>query len=253
MCHIDVPLLEFDQGQVEKVRPADTAAGSIPDRVILCFFAEVIRDRCGQGRADVVHELEWEGFVSNAYAVEASRGRVAVVHPGVGAPLAAGILEELIALGGRYFMACGSAGSLVPELAMGRLVVPVSAVRDEGTSYHYLPASRFVEADPVALDVAVTNLNRHGVEHTTGSTWTTDAPFRETLDRIERRRREGCITVEMEAAALMAVAAHRGVSLGYYLYAGDDLSGAEWEPRGWRSSPVRQQLFDLAVEAVTSF
>jgi len=253
MCNGGVPLLEFDQGQAEKVKPADIVAGAIPDRVVLSFFADVIDDRCGEGKARVVHELRWEGIVSKVFAVETRRGSVAVVHPGVGAPLAAGILEELIALGGRYFVACGAAGSLVPGQEMGRIVVPVSAVRDEGTSYHYLSASRFVEADPLALDVVITNLSRHGLEHTTGPTWTTDAPFRETADRVERRRQEGCLVVEMEAAALMAVAAHRGVRLAYYLYAGDDVSASEWEPRGWRSSPARRQLFDLAVEAVTNF
>ena len=253
MCNTDVPLLEFDHGQVEKIKPADIVAGVIPDRVVLSFFADVIQDRCGEGRANVVHELMWEGITSKVFAVQTPRGRVAVVHPGVGAPLAAGMLEELIALGGRYFVACGSAGSLTPGQVMGRIVVPVSAVRDEGTSYHYLAASRFVAADPLALDVVIANLKRHGLEYSTGPTWTTDAPFRETPSRVERRRRDGCLTVEMEAAALMAVAAYRGVQLAYYLYAGDDLTASKWQPRGWRSSPARRQLFDLAVEAVTSF
>jgi uridine phosphorylase len=253
VCSIDVPLLEFDHGQVEKVKPTDIVAGVIPERVVLSFFADVIEERCGEGRADVVHELRWEGITSKVFAVQTPRGRVAVVHPGVGAPLAAGMLEELIALGGRYFIACGSAGSLMPGQAMGHIVVPVSAVRDEGTSYHYLAASRFIAADPVALDVVIANLKRHDLEHSTGPTWTTDAPFRETPSRVQRRREEGCLTVEMEAAALMAVAAHRGVPLAYYLYAGDDLTARGWQPRGWRSSAARQQLFDLAIEAVTNF
>jgi len=81
MSDADVPLLDFDHGQAEKVKPAGTVAGSIPDRVVLSFFADVIRDRCGEGRADVVHELEWEGIVSKVFAVATPRGRVAVVPP----------------------------------------------------------------------------------------------------------------------------------------------------------------------------
>jgi uridine phosphorylase len=249
MSDIESPLLEFDHEEA-KVKAADIVAGTIPDRVVLSFFAEVIEERCGEGRADLAHELRWEGITTKVFALMTARGRVGIVHPGVGAPLAAGVLEELIALGGRYFVACGSAGSLVPGQAMGHIVVPVSALRDEGTSYHYLPTSRFVTADPVASDALIRCLNRYGLPYTAGPTWTTDAPFREVAERVERRRREGCLTVEMEAAALMAVAAHRGVPLACYLYAGDDLSSGKWEPRGWRSSTARRQLFDLAVEAV---
>ena len=133
---------------------------------------------------------------------------MAVFHPGVGAPLAASLFEDAIAHGCSSFVACGGAGALVPGLALGHVVVPDAAVRDEGTSSHYLPPAREVAADPEAVAVAV--LERNGVPHTVGKTWSTDAPYRETVGRIARRRAEGCITVEMEAAAFMAVARHRG-------------------------------------------
>lgn len=93
-------------------------------------------------------------------------------------------------------------------------------------------------------------LNRRGLPHLTGKTWTTDAPYRETPDKIAMRRKEGCLTVEMEAAALMAAAQFRGVTLGQVLYGGDDLSGETWDKRGWQSrAEVRESLFWLAVEA----
>jgi purine-nucleoside phosphorylase len=83
-----------------------------------------------------------------------------------------------------------------------------------------------------------------------GKTWTTDAPYRETRDKVELRRREGCLSVEMEASALMAVAKFRNVVLGQVLYGGDDLSGDEWDHREWRSrADVRENLFWLAAEA----
>jgi uridine phosphorylase len=159
------------------------------------------------------------------------------------------LLEDAIACGCSRFVACGGAGALVPGLALGHVVVPDAAVRDEGTSYHYMAPGREVLADPVAVVVAVSVLERHGVPHTVGKTWTTDAPYRETEDRVSRRRSEGCITVEMEAAAFMAVARHRGVRLAQYLYAGDDLSGEAWDHRSWQTSSARRSLFDLAVEA----
>jgi purine-nucleoside phosphorylase len=88
------------------------------------------------------------------------------------------------------------------------------------------------------------------VPHGVGKTWTTDAPYRETPNKIATRKNEGCLTVEMEAASLIAVAQFRGVLLGQVLYGGDDLSGNEWDNRGWQSRrQVRENLFWLAAEA----
>ena len=88
------------------------------------------------------------------------------------------------------------------------------------------------------------------VPHTTGMTWTTDAFYRETRAKVARRREEGCITVEMEASALIAVSRFRGIRLGQLLYAGDSLAGEAWDHRGWvKAHDVREQLFWLAADA----
>jgi uridine phosphorylase len=174
---------------------------------------------------------------------------VAAFHPGVGAPLAAIHLEIAIASGGRAVVACGGAGAVRPGLALGHVVVPTAALRDEGTSFHYLPPSRLVTLDAGAAEALVGVLRRHDRPHTTGLTWTTDGVYRETAGRIRDRQAEGCLTVEMETAALAAVAAFRGVPFGQYLYAGDDVSGPEWDHRRWTRSEVRAELLDLAVEA----
>lgn len=167
----------------------------------------------------------------------------------MGAPLAAGILEELIALGARRLVICGGAGALVPALTLGHAVVPTAAVRDEGTSFHYLPPGREVELDASAAKAITETLEAAGMPYVTGKTWTTDGPYRETPGRVERRRAEGCLTVEMEAAALAAVAQFRGVRLGYLLYAGDSLADEEWDDRSWHAHPGRAGLFELAAEA----
>jgi uridine phosphorylase len=198
----------------------------------------------------VVAELGWEFPRHPLYVLEVGEGqRVAVFCPGVGAPLATALFEDAVAHGCSNFVACGGAGALVPGLALGHVVVPDAAVRDEGTSYHYLPAAREVTADPDAVAAAVAVLERNSVPHTVGKTWSTDAPYRETVARIARRRAEGCITVEMEAAAFMAVARHRGVRFAQYLYAGDDLSGEAWDHRSWQTTSARRTLFELAIQA----
>jgi uridine phosphorylase len=169
------------------------------------------------------------------YEIDFQGRPVAFFHPGVGASLAAGLLEEVIARGGRKFIACGGAGVLDGEITCGRVVIPTSAVRDEGTSYHYLPPGR----EAAASLEGVAALKR-----------TTDGIYRETRAKVERRRREGCLTVEMEAAAFFAVAQFRGVRFAQLLYGGDDVSGEHWDSRQWdKQSSVREKLFWLAVEA----
>ena len=125
-----------------------------------------------------------------------------------------------------------------------------AAVRDEGTSYHYAPATRTIAPTGDALTAIIATLERHGIPHGTGLTWTTDGFYRETRAKVEARVAEGCLTVEMEAAALFAVARFRGVSLAQMLYAGDDLSGDAWDPRGWQEHATgRDLLLRLGIEA----
>jgi uridine phosphorylase len=128
------------------------------------------------------------------------------------------------------------------------VIVPVAAVRDEGTSYHYLPAGREIAADPALVEVAKRLLDDRQIPYVTGKSWTTDAPYRETRGKISVRRDEGCISVEMELAAFLAVAEHRQVKFLQYLYAGDDASGETWDHRQWHTASARKELFWLAVE-----
>jgi uridine phosphorylase len=176
------------------------------------------------------------------------------VHPGVGAPFCAAVLEELIALGGRTFMACGSAGALRSEITAGHLVVPTSAVRDEGTSYHYLPPAREVQPSAGAVAAIEATLKKHNVPYVAGKTWTTDAIYRETPAKVARRRAEGCLVVEMECAAFFAVAQFRGVTFGQILYGGDDLSSDTWDMRDFihGQASLRERLFWLTAEACLS-
>jgi uridine phosphorylase len=108
-----------------------------------------------------------------------------------------------------------------------------------------------VAPTPAAVDAIVDVLDTHHVPHVKGTTWTTDALYRETRGKMARRVEEGCLTVEMEAAAFFAVARFRGVTFGQLLYAGDDLSGDAWDQRGWDAhAEGRELLFRVAAEAV---
>jgi uridine phosphorylase len=246
----DLPLLEFDPSPTAFIEPARTVGRRrVPERMVACFFRDVIDRVCAD--APVATTFISEIGANPVWELEVGGQTIGVMHPGVGAPLAAAFLEEAIAAGARSIVAVGGAGALLPELTMGHVVVPHEAVRDEGTSYHYLPPARTVACDPEVLAVLTAGLEARGVPFVTARTRTTDGLYRETSARIERRRAEGCATVEMETAAFYAVARFRGVRLGQLLYAADSLAGAEWDHRGWlAAADVRSGLFELACELV---
>jgi len=246
------PILEFPGSGKAVIEPARLKAGQdrIPGRCVLCFFGEVMKKLRRKGELKQIHRLTSEGDPNPVYTLGRGKNQLAVCRPGMTAPYAGIVLEELIALGGRKFIACGGAGVLDPAITPGKLILPTAALRDEGTSYHYRKSGRFSRPHPDAVR-AIRAACRHGNhEILEGKTWTTDAVFRETPEMIKRRRSEGCITVEMEAAAFFAVASFRKVTFGQILYAGDDVSGNAWDPRGWsRRFGVREELFWLAVDA----
>lgn len=245
------PILEFDPAPEALIEPARAnPPRDVPDHCVLCFFQEVIEKVAAEQNARVAVANRWEDGPHPVYEMETRGRRVAFTHPGIGSALSVGLLEEAIAFGCRKFIACGGCGVLERDIAVGNLVVVSSAVRDEGASYHYLPPGREVTAHPAGVAALQGVLARRGLPHLTGKTWTTDAPYRETRDKIAMRRREGCLVVEMEAAGLMAAAQFRGVTLGQVLYGGDDLSGEAWDERGWTDrAEIRENLFWLAAEA----
>ena len=245
------PILEFDAAPEAIIEPSRLIQPmDAPEHCVICFFREALDQIIQKRHARTIASHRWEDAEHPLYEIEVNGKRLAFIHPGVGAPMAAGILEETIALGCRKFIACGGAGVLNKEIAVGHMVVPSAAVRDEGTSYHYLPPAREVSASPEGVAAIEQVLKQRGVPYLVGKTWTTDAPYRETQGKVQLRKSEGCLTVEMEAAAFFAVAQFRGVTFAQMLYGGDDVSGGEWDSRGWYSrAEVRENLFWLAAEA----
>lgn len=252
MSH-DYPILEYDDSTSAIIEPSRVVKPipDMPQQVVYCFFQEAIRSLCDNGKAEIIGHLGSEIGHNPIYRYEHRGEPVAIIHPGVGAPLSGTFLEETIIKGGRKFVACGGAGVLDSTIAAGHVVVPHSAIRDEGTSYHYLPPSREVHAHPDAVAAIINTLEKHQIPYNSGKTWTTDAPYRETPNKVRQRRNEGALTVEMEAAAFFAIAQFRSVIFGQMLYGGDDLSGENWDNRGWqRLFTAREKLLLLAIEAV---
>jgi uridine phosphorylase len=252
-----IPLAEFDPDPTAMIEPSShfgfgrDKRPDMPEVAVACFFGDVVERLAIEQRARLVTRLTAEHGRHAVWEIEHRGERLAFFQPGLGAPLSAGFLEEVIDYGCRTIIVCGGCGALDPDLALGQVVIVSAALRDEGTSFHYLPASRTVQADESVVSTLESVLANQAVRSATGMTWTTDAFYRETRGKVARRREEGCITVEMEASALIAVARFREVRLGLLLYAGDTLAGESWEHRDWVSAhEVRSQLFWLAADAV---
>jgi uridine phosphorylase len=247
----EFPILEFDPARRAVIEPSEQiAASDVPEHCVPCFFGDVIDDLVKAGEAREVACMRSEMGRHPIYSVEAQGRQVAVFQPGISAAFAAAMLDEAIAHGCRKFIACGAAGVLDSSIDAGRIIVPVSALRDEGASYHYVAPSREIAAHPDAVTAIESVLERRGRPYTRGKTWTTDGFYRETPEKIVRRKEEGCITVEMEAAAFFAVAQFRGVPFAQMLYGGDDVSGEEWDHRSWhKRRTTREDLLWLAAEA----
>jgi uridine phosphorylase len=246
------PLFDFDPDPQAVIEPSRYfQAGTIPEHVVLTFFSESHRALVEAEQAPVLAHLGSLGLRYPIHGIQRQGRTVAFFRSYVGAAGAGAFLEELIALGGRKFMVCGGAGVLDSAVAQGHLLLPTCALRDEGTSYHYLPADD--EAKPGAQAVAALEaaLTARKVPYLECRTWTTDGVYRETKAKVAARKAAGCLSVEMEAAAFFAIAQFRGVQLAQLLYAGDDVSGEAWDHRDWdKNMGVREMMLELCFEAV---
>ena len=148
----------------------------------------------------------------------------------VGAPACAGTLEQSLSqIRTKKYILFGGCGCLDREIARGKVIIPTSAYRDEGTSYHYAPAADYINVDNYGAVVRF--MEEYGIPYVTGKTWTTDAFFRETRGNMAKRKAEGCLSVEMECAAVQAVASWRELDLYVFFTSGDLLDAPKWDER----------------------
>lgn len=239
----------FDEKSAEIFNARDIIKPNpdMPETVIVVFnykFTELLSDMVNTAVAGVliagcrlpVHSFEYNGRTLGFFCST------------IGGAAAAGLLEELTAMGAKKVLYFGSCGSLDRDITAGHLIVPAAAYRDEGTSYHYAPPSDFIEIKSADRLAAI--FDELCVPYIKTKTWTTDAIYRETQDNTAKRRSEGCSVVEMECASVMAAAQYRGIEAYQFLYAADCLDGEQWEPRILGSMPedMRERILKVAVE-----
>lgn len=239
----------FDNSSEEILKPSYIApkVDGFPEVVVVTFKQQII---------DIATEMYGKRVISKMYAgipipiyqLNYDNIDIAIYLTWLGGPASVGLLEEIIAKGAKKIVFFGSCGTLDKSLSAGHLIVPTAAYRDEGTSYHYAPASDYIEVKTSAqLAEILTELD---IPFILGKTWTTDAFYRETRNNMEKRKSDGCITVEMECASIMAASQFRGVELYQYLYAEDNLDSEFWDSRTMGRVPktANEQYLHIALE-----
>jgi len=178
---------------------------------------------------------------------------ITLAGPGMSAPVAAMVLEVLIAFGARCIIGVGSCGSLDAKLRIGHLLIPQSAIPDEGTSSHYPLPGKKIKASPRILKRIQSLCEVKSQTWACGKVWTTDAPFRETPQKIKKAQQKKAIAVEMELSALFKVGAFYGAEVGALLVVSDELFGRQWNP-GYGNHKFKEtlgQALDIALQVLS--
>lgn len=241
----------FDNITEEIIKPSDIVQklDGFPE-IVIVTFSEVMLNAILMNYPSEVIDTVIAGHKHKIYKTEYKNKAIVFYMTSIGAPATVGLLEEILVKGGKKILLFGSCGSLDNNISDGHIVVPTHAYRDEGTSYHYVSA-----ADGDFIEVKTANrtfeiLKELNIPVIYGKTWTTDAIYRETKRNKEQRKQDGCITVEMECASVMALAQYRNADIFQFLYTADNLDCTQWEPRLLGNMPenMRERFVNIAFE-----
>ncbi len=232
--HHDLPLLKHALGAPSVFTPESLIAAvreerrlppdPVPEVCVLEFDGDLTDWLVATGRAQRLHP--WACFHTTMEGLDVDGVKIGVIARTIGGPYAVLVAEQLASSGAKIILGLTSAGRVSPSLPIPSLVIASSALRDEGTSYHYMPASETVDSDANLTEALRQNLSSLGLPVVPGIVWTTDAPYRETAEQLERHAQDGVQAVEMQAASLFAFGAARNVRCGVVAHVTNGLDHA---------------------------
>lgn len=198
---------------------------SLPSKALMIIVPEDLKEFVSILNCSYLREL----FLSRIYRCE-SNEELCIVGPLIGAPQAVMVVEKLVALGVREIVALGWCGSLRDEIVIGDVVIPDKAFSEEGTSRHYFSGYEIASSSlPPCFSLITDALNTRGLRLHRGKIWSTDAPYRETVEKVLLYQGREALAVDMETSALFSVARFRGIYLGILLVVSDSLSTLKWK------------------------
>lgn len=226
-------LKQFDPNKKAIINPEDIieVIDGFPEIVVSCFERTTFSRMVERYKGIKIGRLSIANLEVFIYKIEYKGLNIAIFNSYVGSPGCVGFLEELYVMGMKKLVLFGTCGILNHDIDDVSIIIPNRAVRDEGTSYHYAPASDEIDVNIDTLNAFEEYLTKESISYTKGKVWTTDAMYRETIDKMKRRRDNGCIAVDMECSAVAALAKFRGIKVLHFFYAADHLSEEIWERR----------------------
>lgn len=246
----EIPILEFDAEQTAVINPTHEKLDlKLPKKCVFAFLGEYIDEYASKTETVKVSEFLSITKCYPIYITKYKGEEITLCQAPVGAAPAAQVLDWLIGYGVREIISAGSCGAL-EKFAEGTFLVPYKALRDEGTSYHYAPPSRYMEIGERVRKAIEETVSQHGMKYQEVITWSTDGFYRETKEKVAYRKSEGCSVVEMECSALAACAAFRGATWGMILYTADSLADVDkYDERNWGGNAYEYAL-TLCLDAV---
>lgn len=249
-------LEEFDRNKTAVLNPEHfhSKLKNAPKTCIAFFSKSVMKIFIERYNLEIIDsDIENATAKFPVYKVNINDVELAITHLPVGAPACVSNAEELIALGIKNILAVGCCGCLDKDMEEYSIIIPTSAIRDEGTSYHYAPASDETFLDDKMIKVIENVMKRNRIHYRKGKTWTTDAIFRETRKKVNDRISRGAITVDMECSAMNVLCQFRDVNFGQIFYAADMLANEEYDPRnimesGTTDNDNKTKIINLALE-----
>ncbi|MCQ2484243.1 MAG: nucleoside phosphorylase [Clostridia bacterium] len=220
----------FDNQSPAKINPPKNENAPSVEATIFTFSNVIEKYVTENYNCEKVGELKMAHGSTAVYIIEYHGKKYGFYRTWVGAPTCAGAVEEIgMFLNTDKIIHFGAAGCLNKEIARGKIMIPTEAYRDEGTSYHYAPASDYINIKNAKTVEDCMEANK--IPYVSGKTWTTDAFYRETCNNFEKHKKDGCISVEMEGAAVQAVCDFRGFEVYMFFTSGDLLDAPEWTAR----------------------
>lgn len=246
-------LKEFDPALQAIFNPPDVVAPveGMPRIAVSCFSRQTFSRMVERLGGVQIAQLNSANTAFTVYKAEYCGVEVAIVMAGVGAPLCTAVFEEVFAMGVETIVLFGTCGVLDASIADCSVIIPTAALRDEGTSFHYVLPSDEIDVNIRYRDLFKSLLDELGCSYTEGKVWTTDGIYRETRGKMERRKAAGCVCVDMECSAMAALAQFRQKEIFQFFYAADNLDAEKWDRRSLANDARledKDRIAQLALE-----
>ena len=234
--------IKFREGQNKNIRLPKVAVGVFSKHL---FYDVIKKFSCLE-----VGYISYANLEKNVYIMNYNGVDITFFMAGVSGPIISCDIEELRMQGVEKFIIFGNCGVLDSSIEDCSIIIPTKAFRDEGTSYHYAPESDDIEISQKYTNDFIQILKENDFDYTKGYTWTTDAFYRETKEKIDYFKNKGAVCVEMEGSVIAAVCKRYNLDYFTFYYAGDNLDSVEWDERslhGLTEFDKKQKVMTLAL------